>query len=134
MHDHLIRDAQNRRLIETLLHKRLRLWSNYGKFHRELIASKIDLDFMVFKNELSCVLRYLGKTSLDVKTRLRQYIEGNLLYCIVKEVFRCRCRLNMIFRIIHRYLYSNCRVAYYGKLSIIFTPERLNNRQLQRFR
>ena len=77
---------------------------------------------MVAKRELICVLPYLGKASLDLKT-----IERNLPFCKLKIIFRSKCRLNTLFRfkdslekkirsgIIYRYTCSNCKVTYYGK-------------------
>ena len=77
---------------------------------------------MVAKRELICVLPYLGKASLDLRT-----IERNLPFCKLKIIFRSKCRLNTLFRfkdslekkirsgIIYRYTCSNCKVTYYGK-------------------
>ena len=82
---------------------------------------------MVPKRELICVLPYLGKVSLDLRTRLRRTIERNLPFCKLKVIFRSKCRLNTLFRfkdslekkfrsvIIYRYTCSNCNVTYYGK-------------------
>ena len=75
---------------------------------------------MVPKRELICVLPYLGKASLDLRTRLRRTIERNL-------PFRSKCRLNTLFRfkdslekkirsgINYCYTCSNCKVTYYEK-------------------
>ena len=82
---------------------------------------------MLPKKKLTFVLPYLGKLSLDLRTRLRRIIERDLPYCKLKVIFRSKCRLTTLFRfkdslekkicpgIIHRYLSSNCRVTYYGK-------------------
>ena len=82
---------------------------------------------MVPKRELICVLPYLGKASLDLRTRLRRTIERNLPFCKLKITFRSKCRLNTLFRfkdslekkirsgIIYRNTCSNCKVTYYGK-------------------
>ena len=87
-------------LIESLLHRSFRLCSNYENFHPEsknnylqnflnqcihkflnkLFIQK-DLNFMVTKRELAFVLINLGKTSLDLRTRLRRTI--NETYNIV---------------------------------------------------
>ena len=85
-------------LIETLLHRSFRLCSNYDNFHREIetlksilkhnsyphnlvnhcikkflneLSVQRDLNFTVPKKEMICVLPYLGKTSLDLRTRLK---------------------------------------------------------------
>ena len=52
---------------------------------------------MVFKKELAFVLPYLGKVSLDLRTRLRGIIERNLPYYKLKVIIRCKCRLNTLF-------------------------------------
>ena len=137
-----IPDIYKRGLIETLLHRSFRLCSNYENFHREIETLKSilkhnsypqvlffqrALKFMVPKRELICVLPYLGKASLDLRTRLRRTIERNLPFCKLKIIFRSKCRLNTLFRfknslekkicsgIIYRYTCSNCKVTYYGK-------------------
>ena len=37
------------------------------------------------------VLSYLGKTSLDLRTRLRRTVERDLPYCKLKAIFRYKC-------------------------------------------
>ena len=147
-------DIYKRGLIETLLHRSFRLCSNYENFHQEIETLKSilkhnsyphnlvnhcikkflnklfvqrGLNFMVPKRELICVLPYLGKASLDLRTRLRLTIERNLPFCKLKIIFRSKCRLNTLFHfkdslekkirsgIIYRYTCSNCKVTYYGK-------------------
>ena len=85
------------------------------------------LNFMFRKRELICVLPYLGKASLDLRTRFRRTVERNLPFCKLKIIFRSKCRLNTFFRfkdsiekkihsgIIYRYTCSNGKVTYYGK-------------------
>ena len=76
---------------------------------------------MVPKRELTFVLPYLGKLSLDLRTRLRRTIERGLPYYTLKIIFKFKCRLKALFRfkdslgIIYRYTCSNCKVTYYGK-------------------
>ena len=53
---------------------------------------------MIPKIELTFVLPYLGKLSLDLRTRIRQTIESDLSYCRLKIIFRSKCRLNTLFR------------------------------------
>ena len=154
-------DIYKRGLIETLLHRSFRLCSNYENFHREIETLKSilkhdsyphnlvnycikkflnklfvqrGLNFMVPKRELICVLPYLGKASLDLRTRLRRTIERKLKlpFCKLKIIFRSKFRLNTLFRfkdslekkirsgIIYRYTCSNCKVTYYGKTFLHF--------------
>ena len=149
-----IPDIYKRGLIETLLHRSFRLCSNYENFHWEIETLKSilkrnsyphnlvnhcikkflnklfvqrDLNFTIPKRELICVLPYLGKASLDLRTKLRRTIERNLPFCKLKIIFRSKCRLNTLFHfkdslekkirsgIIYRYRCSNCNVTYYGK-------------------
>ena len=149
-----IPDIYKRGLIEALLHRSFRLCSNYENFHREIEPLKSilkhnsyphnlvnhcikkffnklfvqrGLNFMVPKRELICVLPYLSKASIDLRTRLRRTVERNLLFCKLKIIFRYKCRLNTLFRfkdsiekkirsgIIYLYTCSNCKVTYYGK-------------------
>ena len=68
-------------------------------------------------------LPYLEKTSPDVRTRLRQTVEGKLPYCKLKVIFRSKCRLITLFcfkdsiekqihsGIIYHYTCSNCNVT-----------------------
>ena len=136
------------------LHWSLRLCSNFENFHQEIetlksilklksyahnlvnhcikkflnkLFAQRDLNFTVPKRELICVLPYLGKASLDLKTKLRRTIERNLPFCKLNIIFRSKCRLNTLFHfkdslekklrsgIIYRYRCSNCNVTYYGK-------------------
>ena len=67
------------------------------KFLNKLFIEK-DLNFMVPKRELTLVLAYLGKLSLDLRTRLRRTIERDLPHCKLKAISRSKCRLNTQFR------------------------------------
>ena len=80
-----------------------------------------------FLKELTFALPYLGKPSLDLRTRLRLTIERDLPYCKLKVMFRSKCRLKTPFQsknpfeekiysgIIYRYMCSKCKVTYNGK-------------------
>ena len=57
-----------------------------------------DLNFLVPKRELICVLLYLGKNVFYLRVRLTRIIEGNLPYCQLKVIFRSKGRLNTLFR------------------------------------
>ena len=102
------------------------LWFLSKQFLNKLFVQR-DLNFTVPKRELICVLPYLGKASLDLRTKLRRTIERNLPFCKLKIIFRSKCRLNTLFHfkdslekkirsgIIYCYQCSNCNVTYYGK-------------------
>ena len=96
------------------------------KFLNKLFVQR-DLNFTVPKRELICTLPYLGKASLDLRTKLRRTIERKLPFSKSKIIFRSKYRLNTLFhfkdplekkihpRIIYRCRCSNCNVTYYGK-------------------
>ena len=65
------------------------------KFLNELFI-QMELNLMVTKRELIYILAYLGKTSLDLRTRLTKTIQVNLPYCKLTVVFRSKCRLNTL--------------------------------------
>ena len=98
-------------LIETLLYRSFRLCSSYEHFHRKIEMLKSlfkhnnypqnfvnqslkkflnklfitkDINAMVPKRELTFILTYLGKLSIDFKTRLRRTIERD---CKLKIIF-----------------------------------------------
>ena len=51
----------------------------------------------LISRELTFVLPYLGKLSLDLRTRLRQTIKRDLPYCKLKIIFRSKCRPSVTF-------------------------------------
>ena len=52
---------------------------------------------MVPIRELTFVLPYLVKLSLDLRTKLRRTVERDLAYCKLKVICRCKCKLNTLF-------------------------------------
>ena len=83
--------------------------------------------FLTNERELTFVLPYLGKLSLDLRARLKRTTERDLPYCKLKVIFRSKCRFNVLLRfedslekkirsgITYRYKCSNCNLTYYGK-------------------
>ena len=81
----------------------------------------------VSKKQLVCVLPFIGKTSLQLRSRLVKSIQGNLQYCSLKVVFQSPCKLRSLFHfkdtldkkirsdLVYRYTCSNCNFTYYGK-------------------
>ena len=92
--------------------------------NKVLIKKKVVLK--ASKKELICVFPFLGKKSMQLRTRLVNSIESNLKFCKLKVIFQSPCKLNSLFRykdslqkkihsdIIYRYMCSNCKVTYYG--------------------
>ena len=89
------------------------------------VKNKVSLT--VPKLQLVWVLSYTGKSSLDLRARLRRTNKKNIPFCKLNIVFRSTCRLDNSFRFkdspekkilsgtVYHYTYSNCKVAYYGK-------------------
>ena len=141
-------------MLFTLLHRAFKLCSNFERFHQEIDklktifenngCPKSFVDFCIkkyldkvfikkevvlkaSKKELICVLPFLGKRSMQLRTRLVNSIESNLKFCKLKVIFQSPCKLNSLFRykdslqkkirsdIVYRYMCSNCKVTYYGK-------------------
>ena len=84
------------------------------------------------KLQLVCVLPYAGKSSPDLRTRLRRMIEKNISFCKFNVVFRPTCRLANLFRFkgslekkilsgtICGYTCSNCQLLITDNFSYIF--------------
>ena len=92
---------------EVSIHKHY--YYKYQYYPKNFIVSRIKnvLDKLFVKNKVSltvpklrsvCVLPYTGKSSLDLRTRLRRTIEKNIPFCKLNVVFRSTCRLGNLFR------------------------------------
>ena len=121
-------------LLFTLLHRAFKLCSNFERFHQEIDMLKtifenntIIVVLKASKKELICILPFLSKKSMQLRTRSVNSIESNLKFCELKVIFQSPCKLNSLFRykdslqkkihsdIVYRYMCSNCKVTYYGK-------------------
>ena len=79
------------------------------------------------KKQLTCVLPFLGKKSLQLRSRLVNSVNKTVRFCNLKVVFRSQLKLNTLFRfnhslnkkirsfLVYRYTCSNCNITYYGK-------------------
>ena len=88
--------------------------------------------------ELTFVLGYLGKSSLDLRTRVRRTIERDLPYCKLNVIFRSKCRLNTLVQFkdsLEKKIRSGILIVICvvtaglfieKKPSVTFIPERLN--------
>ena len=89
-----------------------------------LVKSEI---LMCSEKNLICVLPFLGKRSMELRTNLVNSIESSLKFCKLKVIFQSPCKLNLLFcykdtlqkkirsDIVYRNMCSNCNVIYYGK-------------------
>ena len=108
----------------TLLHRAFKLCSSFECFHQEIdklktifeingypkslvdfcIKKYLDKVFIkkevvlkASKKELICVPPFLGKKSMQLRTRLVNSIESNLKFCKLKVIFQSPCKLNSLF-------------------------------------
>ena len=93
--------------------------------------NKIFIEKKVFsvaqKKELVCVLPFIGKTSLQLRSRLVKSIQQNLKFCSLNLIFQSPSKLHTLFKfkdsldrkipsdLIYRYTCSNCNITYYRK-------------------
>ena len=152
--DSFIPKSYKYNLLFALLHRAFKLCSNFERFHQEIdklktifenngypksfvdfcIKKYLDKIFIkkevvleASKKELIYVLPFLGKRSMQLRTRLVNSIESHLRFCKLKVIFQSPCKLNLLFRykdslqkkirsdITYRYMCSNCKVTSYGK-------------------
>ena len=97
------------------------------KKYLDKVFIKKEVVLKASKKELTCILPFLGKKSMQLRTRLVNSIESNLKFCKLKVIFQSPCNLNSLFRykdslqkkirsdIAYRYMCSNCKVTYYDK-------------------
>ena len=92
---------------------------------------KIFIEKKVFsvaqKKELVCVLPFIGKKSLQLRSQLVKSIQQNLKFCSLNVIFQSPCKIHTLFKfkdtldkkihsdLIYCYTCSNCNVTYYGK-------------------
>ena len=79
------------------------------------------------KEELVCVLPFIGKKSLQLRSKFVKSVQNNLSYCHIKVAFQSPCKLCTLFRfkdtsnkkirsdLVYRYWCSSCNATYYGK-------------------
>ena len=142
-------------LIWSLLCRAFSLCSSFELFHQEILKLKdifkrngyptsfidncvktfLDTVFIkkktfltASKKQLVCVLPFIGKKSLQLRSRLVKSIQGNLQFWSLKVVFQSPCKLrSLLFHfkdtpdkkirsdLVYRYMCSNCNITYYGK-------------------
>ena len=111
-------------LMFTLLFRRLSIVSDFSRFHLEICHLKKILKKNAFpiklidsciksflnkiltekpvsltaeKKDLVIVLPFLGKLSLDLRTRLKNSISKNLPFCKIKVIFKSSTRIFNFF-------------------------------------
>ena len=98
----------------------------YIKFLDKLLAPKPVVS-TVPKKELIITLLYLGKLSLQIRTRINRIIKNKLLYCNVQFVFQTKCKISNFFTfkdkipslfrsgIVCKFKCGSCNATYFGK-------------------
>ena len=141
-------------LIQTLLHRCYALCSDIELFHHEVsllknifkcngypknfvdfcinkfydkLNSDKTLIYTVPRKEVLFVIPYLGKISLQLRTRLEALISSKVPTCKLKIVFSSKFRLQNCFRfkdvipkellsgLVYRFRCGGCNATYYGK-------------------
>ena len=93
--------------------------------------NKILIDKKVYalapKKELVCVLPFVGKKSLQLRSKLVKSVQNNLSFCRLKVVFLSPRKLCTLFRfkdtlnkkicsdLVYRYWCSSCNATYHSK-------------------
>ena len=79
------------------------------------------------KKELVCVLPFIGKKSLQLRSKLVKSVQNNLRFCYLKVVFQSPYKLHTLFcfkdtlnkkirsHLVYRFSCSSCNATYYGK-------------------
>ena len=137
-------------LIFTLLHRAFKLCSNFELFHQEIENLKnifrnngYPVNFSNFgikkclnnlyvkkkvcllapKKQLTCVLPFLSKKLLQLRSCLVNSVNKTVRFCNLKVVFRSQHKLTTLFRLkdtlnkkfrpflVYRYTCSNCNVT-----------------------
>ena len=141
-------------LIFILLHRAFKLCSNFELFHQEIenlknifrkngypvnftdfcikkyldnLNVKKEVYLLAPKKQLTCVLPFFGKKSLQLRFRLINSVNKTVRFCNLKVIFRSQHKLTTLFQfkdtlnktilsfLVYRYTCSNCKVTYYGK-------------------
>ena len=141
-------------LIKSLLFRCFSLCSDFIKFHHEIdklksilhknsyprdLVDKCIKEFLdkilapkpvvstVPKKNLVIVLPYLGKLSLQIRTRINRIMKNKLPYCNIRFVFQTKCKISNFFTfkdkipsflrsgIVYKFQCGSCNATYYGK-------------------
>ena len=142
------------RQIFTLLFRAFKLCSNVEPFHQEILnlqdifkrngypgnfidmcikryLNHVLIDKKIYvlapKKELVCLLTFIRKKSLHLRSKLVKSVQNNLGFCHLKVVFQSPYKLHTLFRfkdtldkkirfhLVYRYSCSNCNATYYSK-------------------
>ena len=128
-------------LISSLSYRAFKICSKFEIFHQEIenlknvfsdfcikkyldnLYVKKEVYLLASKKQLSCVLPFLHKRSLQLRSRLVNSVNKIVRVWNLKVVFWSQCKLNTSFRfkdtlnkkicsfLVHRYTFSNCSIT-----------------------
>ena len=152
--DSFILETYKTGLVKSLLFRCLNLCSDFVKFHHEtsilkgiLYKNSYPSDFVdkcikefldrvltrkvaastVPKKDFMIVLPYLGKLSLQIRTRINRVMRNKLPHCSLRIVFQTKCKLINFFTfkdkipvflgsgIVYKFKCGGCNATCYGK-------------------
>ena len=82
------------------------------------------------KKDLVIVLQFLGKLSLDLRTRFKNSISKNLPFCKIRVIFKSSTRISNFFQfkdkmpyclrsnVVYKFSCGRCNATYYGKTNM----------------
>ena len=91
------------------------------------------------KKNLVTSLPYLGKLSLQIRTRINRIMKNKLIYCNIRSVFRTNCKISNFFTfkekirsflrsvIVYKFQCGSCNATYYGKTKRYFKVRMCEN-------
>ena len=86
----------------------------------------------VAKKDLLIALPFLGKLSLQKRTRINRIMKNKLTYCNVRFLFQTKCKISNFFTfkdkipsllrsgIVYKFQCGSCNATYYGKTNFNF--------------
>ena len=96
------------------------------EFLNKILAPKPVVSTVPKKN-LVIGLPYLGKLSLQIRTRINRIMKNKLPYCNIRFVFQTKCKISNFFTfkdkipsflrsgIVYKFQCGSCNATYYGK-------------------
>ena len=96
------------------------------EFFDKILAPKPVVSTVPKKN-LVIALPYLGKLSLQIRTRINRIMKNKLPYCNIRFVFQTKCKISNFFTfkdkipsflcsgIVYKFQCGSCRATYYDK-------------------
>ena len=79
------------------------------------------------KKDLVIGLPYLGKLSLQIRSRINRIMKNKLPYCNIRFAFQTKCKISNVFKfkdkiplflrsgIVYKFQCGSCNATYYGK-------------------